>query len=144
MTDKANEETTRRGGPKLAHKVHETDIGIVRNILGHDFGLLMEQPSELLDAVRMLVTYLRTLERKTERSDRVEEFRLFVKRYLPYMTSEVQDARMSTTGRRGRLPFRSVKLWESWKACGPRKGWGACFSNSFCRRLRELPPSEAW
>ena len=92
VTDKANEDATRRGGSKLTYKVYETDIGTVRNILGHDFGMLMEQPSELLDAVRLLVAYLRTIERKTERSDRVEEFRLFVKRYLPYMHPEILSA----------------------------------------------------
>lgn len=91
ITEKVNEERSRRSQTKLVGKSYETDIGIVHNILGGDFSLLMEQPPELLDAVRMMVSHLRTLE-KIERGDRIEEFRLWVKRYLPYMTPEVLDA----------------------------------------------------
>ncbi|MFN3076976.1 MAG: hypothetical protein ABT940_08885 [Alphaproteobacteria bacterium] len=92
VTEKVNEERTRRGGSKLAGNAYETDIGTVRNLLAGDFGQLMEQPAELLEAVRLMVVQLRNIEKKTERSDRVEEFRLFCKRYLSYMTPDILNA----------------------------------------------------
>ncbi|MBF0561261.1 MAG: hypothetical protein HQL37_04415 [Alphaproteobacteria bacterium] len=92
VTEKVNEERTRRGGQKLSGQAFETDIGIVRNLLAGDFTILMEQPAELLEAVRLLVVDLRKIEKKTERADRVEEFRLFCKRYLGYMTPDILNA----------------------------------------------------
>ncbi|MBF0095455.1 MAG: hypothetical protein HQL34_13050 [Alphaproteobacteria bacterium] len=113
VTDKVNEEVTRRGGPKIAGKAYETDIGTVRNLLGGDFTLLLEQPAELLRSVLGFVTQLRSIEKKTERADRVEEFKLFSKRYLPYMTPEVLGALRLLDANEGKDPATSISFREA-------------------------------
>ncbi|MEO5375254.1 MAG: hypothetical protein H7840_13420 [Alphaproteobacteria bacterium] len=92
VTEKVNEELTRRGRPKVVGQAFETDIGIVRTLLTGDFAALMEQPPELLEAVRIMVAQLRGITKKNERSDRIEEFRLFCKRYLGYMTPQILNS----------------------------------------------------
>lgn len=92
VTEKVNEELTRHGRPKVVGNAYETDIHTVRNLLAGDFSLLMEQPPELLEAVRLMVVQLRKIEKRNDRADRVEEFRLFCKRYLPYMTPPILNA----------------------------------------------------
>lgn len=113
VTEKANEEATRRGGPKLAGNVYETDIGTVRNLLGGDFTLLLEQPAELLASVLSFVNQLRTIEKKSDRADRIEEFKLFSKRYLPYMTPEILGALRLLEASAGNDSSSSVSFREA-------------------------------
>lgn len=91
VTDRVNEERSRRGLGEVKGQRFETDIGAARLILGGYFNTLMAEPPEILEAFGNLISRIRTTD-KVDRKDRMDEVRLFCERFLEYMNSDIMRA----------------------------------------------------
>lgn len=90
-TQKINEERARHGKPTV-DRAFETDIKVLRKLLGREFVLILEQPPPLLEAVGGMVKSLREVKPGKERTEKVDALRKFAQRYLNLMTPEALDA----------------------------------------------------
>lgn len=88
ITDRINEERASRGEPKVAGNRFETDIAAADKIFGSYFTSLMSEPPDIIEGIGKVVADIRRSE-KVERKNRIEEVRLFLDRYLEFMSPDV-------------------------------------------------------
>lgn len=88
ITDRINEERASRGEPKIAGNRFETDIAAADKIFGSYFTSIMSEPPDIIEGMGKVVADIRRTD-KVDRKDRIEEVRLFLDRYLEFMTADV-------------------------------------------------------
>lgn len=125
ITDRVNAERAKQGKKKLKGRRFETDIGIVRTLLGADFGKLIERGPEVIAAFAEILNDLRPLDGQ-DKADRIEQIQLFARRYLAYMTAPMLDA-LTVTGRTGREVLDFHEIIGMLEGLWAKQGLGAGF-----------------
>ncbi|ABC22749.1 hypothetical protein [Rhodospirillum rubrum] len=102
ITERVNAARIQQGKERLKGRRYETDIAVIRHVMGKHFEGLLERPPELLDAIGRLAAATRLLA-GGDRADRVEQLGQFAERYLDYLTTDtIKALRLTTTNPRVR------------------------------------------
>ncbi len=91
ITDQVNKARRKKGREVLRGRRFETDIAVVRHVMGKHFETLLDTPPGLLDAVGRVVATTRHL-KGHERKDRYEQVSKFADRYIEYLTPQNVEA----------------------------------------------------
>ncbi|WP_413203862.1 hypothetical protein [Rhodospirillum sp. A1_3_36] len=86
ITEQVNAKRVKQGKQRLKGRRYETDIAVVRHVLGKHFEVLMERPGDLVDAIGRVCATTRHLSGPA-RSDRYDQIAKLADRYLEYFSS---------------------------------------------------------
>ncbi|MCF8480036.1 MAG: hypothetical protein K9H25_06365 [Rhodospirillum sp.] len=85
VTDRMNATRTKQGKQRLKGRRFETDIAVVRHVLGKHFEELLERPTELVDAIGRACSTTRFF-KGAERAARYQHVAKLTSRYMEYIT----------------------------------------------------------
>lgn len=94
ITQRVNEERKKKGQKPLKGRRWETDISMIKRILGTQFGTLLEREAGVIDLFgEIFATRIRPLQ-EPHLGKAVEEFQTLAKRFLAYLTADMLMALM--------------------------------------------------
>ena len=91
ITERVNSERRTKGLKLLKGRRFETDIGVIRRMLGQHFPALLASSPEMIRVVGKLVADVRLLPEE-EQEERSEEFQIFIRRYIGYLNVDMLRA----------------------------------------------------
>lgn len=126
VTDRVNERRKQKGKAPLKGRRWETDIGLIKRILGTQFGTLLEREAALIDLFgEIFASRIRTLQ-EPQKGQAVEHFQLLAKRYLAFLTSDVLTALMEPEGPGGET-FTFAEMIGILEGLWMKNGLGTAF-----------------
>ncbi len=91
ITEKVNSERRTKGLKVLKGRRFETDIGVIRRMLGPQFATLLSSTPDMIKIIGQLVADVRLLPDE-EQEKRREEFQTFIRRYMDYLSVDMLRA----------------------------------------------------
>ncbi len=108
ITEKVNSERRTKGLKVLKGRRFETDIGVIRRMLGPHFATLLSSTPDMIRIIGKLVANVRLLPDE-EQEKRREEFQTFIRRYIEYLNVGLLRA-LTVVGDEGdeKLSYREI------------------------------------